>query len=120
MVQQHNLRYTEYLGDGDSQEFSTNSQGNIYGSNVNMTKLECRGHIQKRVGRQLMTLVDQHKNEVFFIRDKEGQCLKKKKVANKSRGEKLYCELRDSGHWTAKAIKSIQGHYCAAIRGNDN
>ena len=68
MVQQHNLRYTEYLGDGDSQEFSTNSQGNIYGSNVNMTKLECRGHIQKRVGRQLMTLVDQHKNEVFFYK----------------------------------------------------
>ena len=99
--------------------FSTISQGNIYGSNVNITKLECTGHIQKRMGRQLMNLVSQHKNEVFIV-DKDGKWLKGKKVANRSRSEKLYCGLGDRGRLTAKAIKSMQGHYGAAIRSNDN
>ena len=52
-IEKHGLRYTQYLGDGDSKSFS--SVKNIY-SNAEVEKLECVGHIQKRVGNRLREL----------------------------------------------------------------
>ncbi|GFU15130.1 uncharacterized protein TNCV_2528101 [Trichonephila clavipes] len=42
-----NVQYNEYYGDGDSKGYE--SVKNIYGINT-VTKLECIGHVQKRVG----------------------------------------------------------------------
>ena len=95
--------------------FSTISQGNIYGSNVNITKLECTGNIQKRMGRQLMNLVSHHKNEVFIV-DKDGKRLKRKLLTR----VEVKSSIVGSDRLTAKAIKVMQGHYGAAIRSNDN
>ncbi|GFW73499.1 uncharacterized protein TNCV_2801631 [Trichonephila clavipes] len=47
------LQYTEYYGDGDSKGFL--QVKDIYGEN-SVTKLECIGHIQKRVGSRLRKL----------------------------------------------------------------
>ncbi|GFV34504.1 uncharacterized protein TNCV_2028741 [Trichonephila clavipes] len=47
------LQYTEYYGDGDSKGFL--QVKDIYGAN-SVTKLECIGHIQKRVGSRLRKL----------------------------------------------------------------
>ena len=48
-VESRKLQYTEYLGDGDSKSYALVVQKNPYlGQPVN--KLECVGHIQKRVG----------------------------------------------------------------------
>ncbi|GFW83517.1 uncharacterized protein TNCV_4590181 [Trichonephila clavipes] len=47
------LQYTEYYGDGDSKGFL--QVKDIYGEN-SVTKLECIGHIQKRVGSHLRKL----------------------------------------------------------------
>ncbi|GFY15173.1 uncharacterized protein TNCV_1569861 [Trichonephila clavipes] len=47
------LQYTEYYGDGDSKGFL--KVKDIYGEN-SVTKLECIGHIQKRVGSRLRKL----------------------------------------------------------------
>ncbi|GFW43862.1 uncharacterized protein LOC101238613 [Trichonephila clavipes] len=43
-----NVLYNEYYGDGDSKGYE--SVKNFYGINT-VTKLECIGHVQKRVGR---------------------------------------------------------------------
>ncbi|GFU79185.1 uncharacterized protein LOC101238613 [Trichonephila clavipes] len=42
-----NVQYNEYYGDGDSEGYE--SVKNFYGINT-VTKLECIGHVQKRVG----------------------------------------------------------------------
>ena len=48
-VESRELQYAEYLGDGDSKTYALVVQKNPYpGQPVN--KLECVGHIQKRVG----------------------------------------------------------------------
>ncbi|GFU29929.1 uncharacterized protein TNCV_1687011 [Trichonephila clavipes] len=47
------LRYTDYYGDGDSKAFD--AMEDIYGKD-SVTKLECIGHIQKRVGTRLRKL----------------------------------------------------------------
>ncbi|GIY27495.1 uncharacterized protein CDAR_496961 [Caerostris darwini] len=51
--QDRQLKYTTYYGDGDSKGFL--SVQNIYGIN-SVLKLECIGHIQKRVGSRLRKL----------------------------------------------------------------
>ena len=55
-VDMFNLQYTKYLGDGDSSSFSAVNQSHPYGPDVQIQKLECIGHIQKRVGGQLREL----------------------------------------------------------------
>ena len=57
-INKHNLRYTEFLGDGDSKSFLTVK--NVY-SNVEVKKLECVGHYQKRVGTRLRNLKKREK-----------------------------------------------------------
>ena len=52
-IEKNKLRYTEYLGDGDSKSYSIVK--NIY-DNLEITKLECVGHYQKRVGTRLRRL----------------------------------------------------------------
>ncbi|GFU59530.1 uncharacterized protein TNCV_3365551 [Trichonephila clavipes] len=47
------LQYTKYYGDGDSKGFL--KVKDIYGEN-SVTKLECIGHIQKRIGSRLRKL----------------------------------------------------------------
>ena len=42
----HSLRYTEYIGDGDSKAYKTVSEAGVYGPGVEISKLECTGHIQ--------------------------------------------------------------------------
>ncbi|GFU75592.1 uncharacterized protein TNCV_2863071 [Trichonephila clavipes] len=52
------LRYTDYYGDGDSKAFD--AVKDIYGKD-SVTKLECIGHIQKRVGTRLQKLKSRNK-----------------------------------------------------------
>ena len=48
-VDKYNLRYTQYLGDGDTKSFLEVVKSNPYNGTA-VKKLECIGHIQKRVG----------------------------------------------------------------------
>ncbi|GFS73313.1 uncharacterized protein TNCV_4711931 [Trichonephila clavipes] len=79
------LQYTEYYGDGDSKGFL--QVKNIYGEN-SVTKLECIGHIQKRIGSRLRKL----------------------KKSTKGLGGK--------GKLTDKFIDKLQNYYGIAIRSN--
>ncbi|GFT17760.1 CCHC-type domain-containing protein [Trichonephila clavipes] len=80
-----NVQYNEYYGDGDSKGYE--SVKNFYGINT-VTKLECIGHVQKRVGGRLRQL----------------------KKTTKGLGGK--------NKLTDKLINRIQNYYGIAIRSN--
>ncbi|XP_065068320.1 uncharacterized protein LOC135693706 [Rhopilema esculentum] len=98
--EQYGLSYVGYLGDGDSKSFKNLSEAEppIY-SGKQIEKLECVGHIQKRMGRKLNNLVFQCKK--MFYTDSNGKRIKGIGGKNKL---------------TKKDIYRIQGHYGAAIR----
>ena len=52
-IDQHKLRYSDLYGDGDSKSFS--AVKDVY-PGITVTKLECVGHVQKRVGTRLRNL----------------------------------------------------------------
>ena len=52
-IKNRGLRYTRYLGDGDSKGFE--SVKSVY-LGAQVEKLECVGHVQKRVGTRLRNL----------------------------------------------------------------
>jgi len=41
--------YTKYLGDGDSKAYQRVSAEKPYGPNISVTRLGCKGHVQKRM-----------------------------------------------------------------------
>ena len=65
------LRYTKYLGDGDSKAFQDVVAANIYPDNV-IEKDECIGHAQKRVGACLRSYKMNYKGKL--LSDKKGLC----------------------------------------------
>lgn len=97
----HELKYVSFLGDGDSKSFSSVSKAEppIY-ENVKIEKLECCGHVQKRMARQLTNKVAALKKETF------------------RQNGKTVTGIGGKGRLTKQGILNIQGHYGAAIRNN--
>ena len=56
-VQKHNMRYMRYIGDGDS---ATVRDSRPYGEGKEK-KLDCCGHVQKRMGTHFRPLVKENK-----------------------------------------------------------
>ena len=96
-IENHGLRYTHYIGDGDTSSFSVVSDSKPYGD-IPIQKLECIGHVQKRLGTRLRNL-----------------CQKMK--GNRLSDGKL---LNGRGRLTEKAINTLQNYYGMAIRQNVN
>ena len=61
---ERNLRYTEYLGDGDSSSFLKVKENKPYGEDI-IKKSECVGHIQKRMGSRLRKLCTAYKEKLY-------------------------------------------------------
>ena len=97
--EKYGLRYVNFLGDGDSKTYTTLKNEQIY-ENVTIAKLECCGHVQKRMGRQLTKKVDELKKQTF------------------NHNGKTVRGIGGQGKLTKKAILKIQGHFGAAIRKN--
>lgn len=57
----YNVRYAYYVGDGDSKTFKSIQDAKPYG-NFAVTKKECIGHVQKRLGTRLRNLKKEVKN----------------------------------------------------------
>ena len=56
-VEKHTLLYENYIGDGDTSSFKDVCEANLYtGYGIVSSKLECIGHIQKRLGTRLCEL----------------------------------------------------------------
>ena len=67
-ISKHGLRYTTYLGDGDTKSFQDVVKSNPYPGIV-IKKIECVGHVQKRVGKRLCDLKLRYKG--IRLKDKK-------------------------------------------------
>ena len=92
-VHLHNLRYTNYIGDSDSKSYLEVVKADPY-NGVPITKLECIGHVQKRVGSRLRTLKKECKDKII-VNGKSVALLQK---------------------LTLKRINTLQNYYGIAIR----
>ena len=95
-VSTRKLQYTSYIGDGDTEAFKKVVDAKPYGPNVQIQKLECIGHIQKRLGSRLRSLRSQWKGKRF--EDGKG--------------------ISGRGRLTDVAINTMQNYYGMAIRQN--
>lgn len=55
-VEERSVMYGNYIGDGDTKTYSALSKEKPYGTDIPIHKIECVGHIQKRMGTQLRKL----------------------------------------------------------------
>ena len=94
-VQFNKLQYVEYLGDGDTSSFHDVQLSNPY-PGITMKKLECVGHVQKRVGTRLRNMKKAYKG----IKLKDGK------------------PLTGKNRLTEKVINTLQNYYGMAIRQN--
>ena len=96
-VEAHCFRYTEFLGDGDSKSHKLIVEQAVYGE-VEVTKLECVGHIQKRLGSRLRSL-------------------KKRLCQTRLEDDK---SIGGSGRLTKTTIDKLPVYYGKAIRNNSH
>ena len=94
----HNLRYTFHIGDGDTKSFDEISKSDPY-PGYKITKGECIGHVQKRVGARLRTIKANYKG--------------KKLADGKGIGG-------GKGRLTEKVMNTLQNHFGMAIRQSTN
>ncbi|GFS56961.1 uncharacterized protein TNCV_2661431 [Trichonephila clavipes] len=85
--------YTQYLGDGNSKGFLTIKEAKVYGD-TEVEKLECVGHVQKRMGTRLRNILKMSKG----IKLSDGK------------------NISGRGRLTLKEVDSIQHYYGLAIR----
>jgi hypothetical protein len=52
----YGVRYTKYLGDGDSKAIRSINDSQVYGPDVTLEKLECVNHVSKRMHARLDSL----------------------------------------------------------------
>ena len=64
-IEKHGLQYTSYLGDGDSASYKSVCQAEPYGADIKIDKLECVGHVQKRLGGRLRKLKQQYRGKTL-------------------------------------------------------
>ena len=95
-VNLHGLRYTFYIGDGDTKSFDQICKSDPYPGHT-ITKGECVGHVQKRVGSRLRNVKSQYKGK--RLSDSKG-----------IGGGK--------GRLTNKVMNNLQNQYGMAIRQN--
>ena len=61
-IEKNNLRHHKYLGDGGTSSFKAVVDSKLYEKyNITSTKLECVGHVQKRLGTRLQNKVQEYK-----------------------------------------------------------
>lgn len=95
-VAEKGVRYVEMLGDGDSKAFERVKSAQPYGPSFDIQKIECVGHVEKRMGTRLRNL------------------------KQKMKGIKLSDDkpLGGAHRLTDKRIDQLQSYYGKAIRGN--
>lgn len=101
-IDQYNLRYSQYLGDGDTGSFNKVVDAKPYGDSLVPVKLECVGHYQKRTGTRLR----EKRNKV------KSQLSDGNKKLSDGKG------ISGKGRLTDKAINTLQNYVGMAIRQN--
>lgn len=98
----NNVKYRNYIGDGDSKTYSGVLESKPYGEDFLIVKKECVGHVQKRMGTRLRDLVNKTLTDTVTA--------KGKKIKRKSLGGR--------GKLTGKMIDKLSVYYGLAIRRN--
>ena len=65
-VAKHNLRYSPFVGDGDSKSYAKITQEKPYGQAVYIPKEECISHVTKRMGTHLRNMIKEYKGLLKF------------------------------------------------------
>lgn len=96
--EKYKAQYLNYIGDGDTKTFLELKKSHVYGADKELKKVECVGHIQKRMGSRL------------------------RELKNSMRGKKLEDgkSLFGKGRLTDKLIVELTTYYGGAIRNNKN
>jgi hypothetical protein len=94
----HDVRYAQYIGDGDCKTFNSILQSEPYGKKFLVRKIECIGHVQKRIGSRLR---------------RRKQEMKGKKLSDGK-------TLSGKGRLTDEVINKLTIYYGNAIRNNCN
>ena len=94
----YNLRFTRFIGDGDSKSFKTVQDAQPYGSDIPVEKIESVGHIQKQMGNRPRNLKENMGGRK--LEDGKG--------------------LGGRNRLTKEKIDVIHTHCGSAIRGNRN
>ncbi|GBM73325.1 hypothetical protein AVEN_216071-1 [Araneus ventricosus] len=97
-VAERGVRYLSYIGDGDASTFKDVCEDKPYGINTTIEKVECVGHVQKRMGTRLRKLKKD---------------MKRKKLADGK-------TIGGRGRLTDELIKKLTTYYGNAIRKNKN
>ena len=63
-IEKYNLRYVHYIGDGDTKSYKKVVGAKLYGD-FTPQKLECVGHLQKRLGTRLRKIRNEKKHEIL-------------------------------------------------------
>lgn len=59
-LEKHSLRYNPFIGDGDSKSYKKVCKDKPYGKDIVITKEECIGHVQKRMGTRMRNVLKKH------------------------------------------------------------
>ena len=94
----HNLRYTTFIGDGDSKSYPDVVADKPYGDDVEIVKSDCIGHVQKRLGAAL--------------RRKKKECGRRRLCDGKTIGGR--------GRLTDQLVNKLQNYFGLALRSNLN
>ena len=92
-IEKHNIRFKWMVSDGDSKAF--NAVEDTYGDDCKVVKLDCVGHVQKRMGKHLLNLKARTKGKLADGKPIGGR-----------------------GRLSEGKIKQIQQYYGLAIRQN--
>lgn len=52
----YGVKYSNYIGDGDSKTFTAIVDLNLYGDELTVVKNECIDHVQKKIGTRLRNI----------------------------------------------------------------
>jgi hypothetical protein len=102
-LEKHNLRYTIYIGDGDSSSYKGICEAKPYGDDIKIEKSDCTGHVQKRMGTALRELIASCKKQI---------------VIPTPEGCKGRTGITGRNGLTGKVINQMQNYYGMAIRSN--
>ncbi|GFV32417.1 uncharacterized protein TNCV_1677031 [Trichonephila clavipes] len=112
----HNLKYSNYIGDGDTKTFNALSENKPYGDDHLIQKIDCVGHVQKRMGTRLRKL------KLVYSKKKlsDGKTIGGKGRLTDSLIDKLAHYYGNAIRCNStsvkemrKAISAVWGHFCS-------
>ena len=62
-IEKYNVRYLSYIGDGDTESYKKVVDSKPYGDDPVPIKIECVGHVQKRLGTRLRRIRADYKGK---------------------------------------------------------